>query len=89
MKQILGSSPRTSIIGIGKALMVLLLPIFQKEGFDIKKDWPYIVGAILMYLGGRVAKDSNGITIKEDVITAKAATDNTIPPTKDRSNRQY
>ncbi len=79
MKQLLGSSPRTTIIGIAKALLLLLYPIFQKEGFDIKKDWPYIVGAVLMYFGGRLSKDSDGISRKEDVIVAQSVTNGKIP----------
>lgn len=82
MKKLLGSSPRTTLAGIAKGLFVLILPIFQKEGFTIQRDWPYVVGAILMYLGGRLAKDSDGITKQQDVTVAKAATDGAIPPQK-------
>lgn len=83
LKTLLGSSPRTTLLGIAKGCFIALLPVIQKDGFTIQNDWPYLVGGALMYIGGRVQKDSDGINRKEDVIVAKAATDGAIPPAND------
>lgn len=85
MNKILGSSPVMSIVGYITAIALAVQPFVTNEGFDIKKDWMMLLFAVLAAIGGRAAKDSNGITAKQSKVVAKIATDGLIPPTKDDS----
>lgn len=65
LKSILGSSPRTTIIGYIVAVAVAIQPFFEKDGFNIQTDWMNVLFAVLAALNGRISKDSNGITRQE------------------------
>lgn len=83
LKTLLGSSPRTTIIGYLTAIGTVIIPIIQDESFDIHKHWKSLLIAIAIALYSRVTKDSNGIHRNEDVVVAKIATDGIIPPKDD------
>ena len=65
LKTLLGSSPKTTIIGFILGAVLACIPIFSKEGFNWKSDWPFVIGAIATFLQGRLSKDSNGITAEQ------------------------
>ena len=58
MKNILGTSPITTIIGMAIAALMII----QEETTAGETDTKQIVVAILIALLGRVVKDSDGIT---------------------------
>lgn len=65
LKSILGSSPRTTIIGYVSAILFVIIPMIQAEGFDINTQWKNLLTAAVLAVWGRVQKDSNGITRQE------------------------
>lgn len=70
--KLLGSSPRTSIIGILIAVGVSITPFLSPENQKIETMILAVLGAIY----ARVSKDSNGVTAEEgkevqEMVTAK------------------
>lgn len=65
MKQIFGSSPRTTIMGYLVAIGTVVVPIIQDETFDIHTQWKTLLVAGCVAVWGRLQKDSNGITASE------------------------
>jgi len=53
---------RTSLTGFGLAVFVACLPVIQKGGFDIRRDWPYLIGAALSAISGYLQKDAKEAT---------------------------
>lgn len=84
MNKILGSSWRTTLMGYIMAIGTVIVPIIQDDGFDIHKQWKSILVAVALAVWGRIQKDSDGITSKQDVIVAKAATAGAIPPDENK-----
>jgi hypothetical protein len=80
MDKIFGSSWRTSLMGYLTAIGVVIVPMIQQDGFDIKKQWPTLLSAAAIAIWGRIQKDSNGITTKEGQAIAQAVSGGTIPP---------
>lgn len=63
---------KTTLTGLVGAIWLLAEPIVKKGDFNIKIDWPQLVGAILVGMGGFLAKDHDvtgnpAVTIGEDV----------------------
>jgi len=67
---------RTLLAGIGLAIFVGCLPIIQKGDFDIRKDWPYLIGAALSAISGYLQKDA-----KESTNADEKTADTDIPQT--------
>lgn len=59
---LLGSSPKTSFVGLSEGAVTMAIP----KDFTLSRDWPYLVVALLMYLKGRLSTDSNR-TLKQKV----------------------
>ncbi len=65
VNKLLGSSPRTTIMGFLTAIIFVVAPIIQDGNFDIHKDWKNLLAAVASAIWGRLQKDSNGITATE------------------------
>ena len=75
IKKILGSSPRTTTFGTLAGICTAAIPILPPK----YKEYASFGAAVFIILAHRNAKDSDGITAKQDVIVAKEATDGEIP----------
>lgn len=60
---------RTFLAGLAMAAFVACLPVIQKGDFNIKRDWPYLVGAALSAIGGYVQKDAMVTGLPDDSTT--------------------
>jgi hypothetical protein len=49
---------KTTLTGIIGAIWLVAEPIIKKGDFNIKTDWPQLVGAILIGIGGAVSHDA-------------------------------
>lgn len=62
LKTILGSSPKTTLIGFAEAAVIAAYPIFIEPNFTWKKDGIILLVAVCRAIYGRISKDSNGLT---------------------------
>ncbi|MEJ7829409.1 MAG: hypothetical protein WKF91_14460 [Segetibacter sp.] len=79
---IFGSSPRTTIMGYVQAILLGLVPVIQKEEFDIRTDWIWLLLAMGRAIAGRVGKDSDSINRKEGKTVHEVVKENILPFTK-------
>lgn len=56
--KLFGQSWRTGLMGYAGAIFATLLPVIQTGKFNLKTDWPYLVGAAGSAIFGQVAKDA-------------------------------
>ena len=74
---IFGQSWRTAITAYAGAIFTACLPIIQTGHFNLKTDWPYLVGAAGAAIFGSVAKDAKvsgtGPTISDELKAAQEA----------------
>lgn len=68
LKKILGSSPRTTLIGFAEAAVIAAWPIFIAPTFEWKRDGFLLFVAICRAVYGRISKDSNGLTATQSKI---------------------
>ena len=70
MKQ--NTSWKTTLTGALGAIFLAILPVIQTGTFDIKKDWPYLVGAAGTAFAGYISKDADKTGLPGDTDDAPA-----------------
>lgn len=65
LKTVLGSSPKTTIIGWCEAVLIAVYPIFIDPNFTWQKDGIILLVAAIRAVFARISKDSNGITAEQ------------------------